>query len=388
MIIGSKFELNLPAKVIFECGSRSQLPGIINSFGNRALIVHSKTHPLVPGILECLGSTGIEIIPFGVSGEPTTKVISELLTAIFGARIDCVLAIGGGSVVDTGKALSALLTNPGDLMDYLEIVGKGLPLRNSPTPFIAVPTTSGTGSEVTKNAVLGVPGVHIKVSLRSPMMIPRVALIDPELAVSMPAAVTASTGMDAIVQLIEPFVSIKSNSFTDAICRQGLKAASGSIHIAYHDPDDLNARVAMSFASLCGGLALANAGLGAVHGFAGVIGGMYAIPHGTVCAALLAAVLQTNNKALIARQPNNPVRQKFSELAGILLNTDHAELSESVSWAREKCEEFGIPKLSDLGVKRNEFDEICEKSAASSSMKGNPITLDLSELKEILQLSY
>jgi alcohol dehydrogenase class IV len=386
--LNPKFELYLPNRVIFDCGSRSQIPTVVQSFGKRVLIIHSNSHPLIPSIIKEIEASSLEVVRIGISGEPTTKSISALLEKTRDIPFDCVLGIGGGSSVDSAKAISALLTNPGEITDYLEVVGKNLPIQNPPIPYIAVPTTSGTGSEATKNAVLSVPESKIKVSLRSPLMIPSVAIIDPELTVSMPASITASTGMDAIIQLIEPFLSIKSNSFTDGLCREGLKEAAESIRKAYFAPDDLSGRIGMCFASLCGGIALANSGLGAVHGFAGVIGGMYPVPHGMVCASLLAGVIRTNLSALSVRKPDDPVLPKCKEVAAILTGSDKALGTDIIGWASDLCGELGIMRLSDFGISRSDFGVLCEKAALSSSMKGNPIQLTSDELLEILEFSY
>lgn len=388
MMKNMKFELNLPQRVIFETGSRSQIKNYIKTFGNRALVIHSKSHPLIPEIIQELKGADLDIVSLEVSGEPSINTISEIFSQILNLNFDCVIGIGGGSVIDTAKAVSALIENPGPITDYLEVVGHNLPLTNPPVPYIAVPTTAGTGSEVTKNAVLNVVEMKMKVSLRSIMMIPRMAIIDPELTYSMPPEVTASTGMDAIIQLIEPFISIKANPFTDAICREGLKTAAKSIRNAFFDPLKQESRIGMSYASLSGGIALANSGLGAVHGFAGVIGGMYPAPHGKICAALLAGVIQVNINALAERQPENPIREKFRELAVILMSQMGAKESDLVEWVRAICVELGIRSLSSLGIKSREFSVICEKATVSSSMKGNPIILTQDELHEILEISY
>jgi len=388
MTINTKFELNLPQRVIFEAGSRFHIKNHIITFGNRVLVIHSKSHPLIPEMIQGLKGSDIEILSLEVTGEPSIESVTEILYQTRNLKFDCVIGIGGGSVIDTAKAISALKNNPGPITDYLEVVGQNLPLIKPPIPYIAIPTTAGTGSEVTKNAVLNVTEKKIKVSLRSIMMIPRMAIIDPELAYSMPPEVTASTGMDAIVQLIEPFISIKANPFTDAICREGLKTATKSIRNAFHDPLEPESRIGMSYASLSGGIALANSGLGAVHGFAGVIGGMYPVPHGKICAALLGGAMQINLEALLKREIANPVREKFRELAVILTGRMNAQESDLVEWSRDICSEVGIRSLSTLGIIRSEFATICEKAAVSSSMKGNPIILTQDELQKILEISY
>jgi len=382
-----KFDLFFPNRIIFEEGIRSQISSLVSSIGQFPLLLHSKNHPLIPEILNDLHSAGLETITFPISGEPDLESVTSAVA--FGKQkiIDSVISIGGGSVIDTGKVVAAMLTNPGEITDYIEVIGSNLPLKNKPLPFIAVPTTSGTGSEVTKNAVIAVPEKRIKVSMRSPLMIPQIAIIDPVLTASMPSSVTASTGMDAIIQLIEPFVSIKANPFVDGLCRVGIDRGANSLLYSVQNGKDLIARENMCFTSICGGLALANAGLGAVHGFAGVVGGMYSIPHGMICAALLAGTLRVNLEAIQKREPNSPAIKKFEELAVILTRNDNAGIYRCVEWAEHICQAIGIKQLAELGLGEGDFDEICEKAALSSSMKGNPILLEKKELLDILEIS-
>jgi alcohol dehydrogenase class IV len=382
-----KFELFLSGRIIFELGSRSQIGEIASSIGNRVFLLYAKNHPLVPEIRDRLKGIGLDLLALPISGEPDLESVSNFVTEGRIHDSNLVISIGGGSVIDTGKVVSAMLNNPGEISDYLEIVGMNLPLQNKPAPFIAVPTTAGTGSEVTKNAVLVIPTKKIKVSMRSNMMIPQIAIIDPELTVSMPSPVTASTGMDAIIQLIEPFVSIKANHFVDGLCREAIPLGANSLTQSVADGMNLRSREDMCFTSLCGGLALANAGLGAVHGFAGVIGGMKTVPHGMICAALLAGTLKVNIEALKKRQPDSPSTRKFEELAIILTGNKNAGIFDSVGWAERVSMEIGIKRLSELGIFEKQFHEICEKAALSSSMKGNPILLEKGEMLQILELS-
>jgi alcohol dehydrogenase class IV len=382
-----KFELFLPGRIIFERGSRSQIGDIASSIGNRAFLLYAKNHPLVPEIRDRLQGIGLDLLAYPVSGEPDLESVSKIVTEGKNHDSDLVISIGGGSVIDTGKVVSAMLRNSGQISDYIEIVGMNLPLQNKPAPFIAVPTTAGTGSEVTKNAVLVIPAKKIKVSMRSNMMIPQIAIIDPELTVSMPRPVTASTGMDAIIQLIEPFVSIKANHFVDGLCREAIPLGANSLAQSVADGSNLQAREDMCFTSLCGGIALANAGLGAVHGFAGIIGGMKTVPHGMICASLLAGTLRVNIEALKKRQPGSPSTKKFKELAIILTGNTNAGIFDSVGWTERACMEIGIKRLSELGIDEKQYPEICEKAALSSSMKGNPILLEKEEMLQILELS-
>ena len=288
------------------------------------------------------------------------------------------IAFGGGSIIDTGKAVAAMMTNDGDPLDYVEIIGKGKPIAKLGAPFIAIPTTAGTGAEVTRNAVLGSPEHHLKVSMRSPLMLPRVALVDPELTYDLPADITATSGLDALTQLIEAFVSVRANPITDAICREGMQRVARSLRRAYETGDPA-AREDMALAALFGGMALANAGLGAVHGFAGPLGGMYDAPHGALCAALLSHVMEVNRGMIrgpagrgAVSAPTEIVR-RFDEVPRIV-----GDLSELVRALK-------IPPLRQYGVKREDFPAIIEKAKASNSMKGNPLLLRDQELRRILE---
>jgi alcohol dehydrogenase class IV len=293
--------------------------------------------------------------------------------------------MGGGSAIDAGKAIAALVTNPGDPLQYLEVIGQGQPLTAAPLPFIAIPTTAGTGAEVTRNAVLASGEHRVKVSLRHPLMLARAAIIDPELTYSVPPAVTASTGMDALTQCLEPFVSNAANPMTDALCREGMLRAARSLRRAYNQGEDAAAREDMALCSLFGGLALANAKLGAVHGFAGPLGGMYPIPHGTACAALLAPVMEANIRALRERQPDSPSLARYTEVARLLTGQPQASAEDGAAWARELTAALNIPPLAQYGVRREHFPEIVEKAARASSMKGNPIPLTDTELTAVLE---
>jgi alcohol dehydrogenase class IV len=276
------------------------------------------------------------------------------------------------------------MTNEGDPLDYLEVIGKGQPLRQPPTPYIAIPTTAGTGAEVTRNAVLASPEHRVKVSLRSPWMLPRLALVDPELTHSMPPAITATTGMDALTQCIEPYLSVQANPLTDALCREGIQRAARSLRRAYEQGDDPAAREDMALASLFGGLALANAKLGAVHGFAGPLGGMFDAPHGAICARLLSFVMEANLKALRQREPDSPILPRFDEVARLLTGHPEATADDGVKWLHDLSAALHIPPLADYGVTTADFEALIEKAGRSSSMKGNPIPLTPDELRAIL----
>jgi alcohol dehydrogenase class IV len=324
-----------------------------------------------------------DIAEFQVHGEPTLELIRAGVEVA--QNCDLVIGVGGGSVLDTGKALAALVTNPGDVLDYLEVVGKGRPLVHAPLPYIAIPTTAGTGSEVTRNAVIEVREQNVKVSLRSPLMLPRVALVDPELTYRLPPEITATTGLDALTQLIEPFVSIKANPMTDTICREGMRHAARSLRRAFENGADKTAREGMSLASLFGGMALANAALGAVHGFAGPLGGMLHAPHGALCARLLPLVMDANIAALEARQPEHPALQRYVEVARIMTGDEAATAHDGVAWTKQLVSDLKVPALSVYGMDDTQFPEAIEKTQKASSFKGNPIPLHENELRKILE---
>ena len=271
-----RFEFATATRIIFGTGALKEVGGIAASFGQRALVVTGRSADRATSLLDLLRDAGVEAVTFEVPGEPTTDIVREGTEAARAADCDLVIAIGGGSAIDAGKAIAALLTNGGVPLDYLEVIGRGQPITKPAAPCIAIPTTAGTGAEVTRNAVLASPEHRVKVSLRSPLMLPRVALVDPALTYSMPPAITASTGLDAFTQVLEPYVSHLANPLTDTLCREGLMRAAIALPRAFEDGGDVEAREDMALASSSAGLALANAKLGAVHGFAGVLGGMFA----------------------------------------------------------------------------------------------------------------
>lgn len=375
------FEFATATRIVFGAGKLNELSKLIERNVKRLLLVRGFSSDAIPRVREMLSA--FDVVEFPVHGEPTLESVRAGVDAAQGCEM--VIGVGGGSVLDTGKAIAALVTNPGDVMDYLEVVGKGQSIANAPLPYIAIPTTAGTGSEVTRNAVIEVTGQNVKVSLRSPLMLPRVALVDPELTYHLPPDITASTGLDALTQLIEPFVSIKANPMTDAICRQGLRHAARSLRRAYEDGTDKEAREGMSFASLCGGMALANAALGAVHGFAGPLGGMLHAPHGALCARFLPLVIESNIEALQSRQPEHPSLKRYDEAAKILTGDQTASARDCIPWIKQLVEDLKIPRLSEYGMSETQFPEAVEKTLKASSFKGNPIPLNENELTVILQ---
>ena len=379
-----RFEFATATRILFGPGTLREVAPLAREMGSRAFVVTGRTYSRAGPLLSALSRVLARHSTFVVAGEPATDLVIEGTQRAREARCDLVISIGGGSVIDAGKAIAALATNPGDLLDYLEVIGKGRALEIAPLPFIAIPTTAGTGAEVTRNAVLASPEHRVKVSLRSPLMLPKLAVVDPELTLGLPASLTASTGMDALTQLIEPFVSCRANPLTDGLCREGIVRVARSLRRACEQPDELAAREDMAAASLFSGLALANAGLGAVHGFAAPIGGMFPAPHGAVCAALLPVVMEVNLRALRQRQPQSGVLARFREVARLLTGRDNTAAEDGVAWVRELCADLKIPSLRTYGITQADVPALYEKAAQASSMKGNPLTLLPGELEEIL----
>jgi alcohol dehydrogenase class IV len=381
---GKRFEFATATRIIFGAGTLHEVAPIAAELGSRALVATGSTPDHTQLLLDELAAQGIEATTFAVSSEPTTHSVSESTQKAREAGCDLVIGFGGGSAIDTGKAIAALLTNGGVPLDYLEVIGKGQPLTKPSAPCIAIPTTAGTGAEVTRNAVLASPEHRVKVSLRSPLMLPRVALVDPELTYTLPPEITASTGLDALTQVIEPYVSNKANPMTDALCREGMRRAARSLRQAYENGADAAAREDMALTSLFGGLALANAKLGAVHGFAGPLGGMFDAPHGAICGRLLPHVMTINVQALQEREPVSEALRRYDEVAQILIGSPKATARDGVAWMQALCETLQVPPLSTYGITEEDFPLLIEKASASSSMKGNPIQLTPDEMREIL----
>lgn len=384
MEISPSFDFSTAGQIIFGTGSLRRISEPAAGYGRRACVITGSTLDRAAELIAELNGAAISNITLQVSGEPTTDLAARLIEKARNAGCDLVIGIGGGSVIDMGKIIAALLTNPGDLMDYMEVIGGGKKIALQPLPYIAIPTTAGTGAEVTRNGVILSPDHRVKVSIRSILMIPRIAIIDPLLTLSLPQHITASTGLDAFTQLVEPFVSWKANPLTDAICREGLTRVARALRPAYKDGNNILARTDMALAGLFGGLALANAGLGAVHGFAGVIGGGFRAPHGAICARLLPFVMEVNIRSLRARKAASPALARYREIAAIITGEQGSSAEDGVEWVKSICRDLAIPPLRNLGIKDADITEVVEKSMRSSSMKGNPIELNKPELSEIL----
>ena len=381
-----RFDFATAGRIIFGRGALQQAPALARGFGASALVITGHDTTRCSALLAGLEREGVAHHVFPVAGEPSLNAVRGGVAAARECDCRLVIAFGGGSAIDGAKAIAALAPNSGEPLDYLEVVGRGRSLEHSPMPLIAIPTTAGTGSEVTRNAVLFSPEHRVKASLRSPLMIPRVALVDPELTLDLPPAVTASTGLDALTQLIEPYVSVRRNALTDLFCVEGMKRARAALVRAYRNGRDADARESMCFASLLGGLALANAGLGAVHGFAAPIGGMFDAPHGAVCAALLPHAMTINIRALRERTESD-VLVRYTEVARILTEDPTATAEDGAAWVHDLCRQLDIPSLGTYGIERDAIGELVGKAAKASSMKGNPLPLTDTEMAELVSLA-
>jgi len=380
----SPFEFATATEIVFGRGSSDGLASRVAPLGRCALVVTGSDSSR-SAVGERLSRAGIRCAAFRITREPTTDDVGAGLAVAREAGADVMVAVGGGSVLDGAKAIAALLANGGEPLDYLEVIGAGRRIEKPSVPLVAVPTTSGTGSEVTRNAVLASPEHRVKVSLRSVRMLPRLALLDPVLTVSVPPRVTASTGLDALTQVLEPFVSARANPMTDALCRDALSRAARSLRRAYDDGRDLDAREDMALVSLYGGMALANAGLGAVHGFAGPLGGMLGAPHGELCAGLLPEVMTANIRALRARAKGSPVLDRYAEVARVLTGRPAAAPEDGIAWVAELREALRVPRLAGQGLTREEVARAVDKARKASSMRANPIELTEDELCAVLE---
>ena len=378
-----RFEFATAARIIFGEGAAGGLPDLARNLGRRPLVVTGASKVRGAALISALDAE-----TFDAPGEPTVDLVRDGARLAQTAGCDLVISIGGGSVIDAGKAIAAMATNGGEPLEFLEVVGKGRTIQAAPLPLIAVPTTAGTGSEVTRNAVLGSPEHGVKASLRSPLMLPRIALVDPELTYGLPPSVTAYTGLDALTQLIEPFVSSRANPLVDAICVEGIRSVAGALQRAYEDGADRDARRDMSMASLFGGLALANAGLGVVHGFAAPLGGEWKAPHGALCAALLPHGMAVNAAALRARAPAHPALERYATIAQLLTGRSDAGVDEGIDWVRAICTDLGIPTLRAWGVNQADLPGIVSKAAKASSTQANPLPLMDEELMSIVAAAW
>lgn len=376
------FEFATAGRILFGPGRLTDVPAQVAALGvTRVLLVTGTSPERSAPLRAALIDRRIAAIPFAFTGEPTLDTARQGVARAFTDGCDGVVAMGGGSPLDAGKAIAALLANGGDPLDYIEVIGRGRPLERPSVPMVAIPTTAGTGSEVTRNAVLASPEGKVKASLRSPHMLPRLAVVDPDLLVTAPREVLAAGGLDALSQLIEPYLSARANPFTDALAAQGIALSARSLRRACLERPDPNSSIDLALASVLGGLCLANAGLGAVHGFAAPAGGMFAAPHGAVCAALLAASLEVNLRALRQREPDSPTLDRLSDVAVWLCGREEPEAA--IEWVRDLCRDLGIPGLSAYGMRPSDLPDLVARARVASSMRGNPIELTDAELFEI-----
>ena len=379
-VTGVAFEFATAGRILFGAGRAQELPSVAAGLGSRVLVCTGANPARHAGLVAALGAAEV----FPVAGEPTIELARAGAAAAREFGADVIVAIGGGSVIDTGKAVAVLLGNGGDPLDYLEVIGSGQKITRPAVPCVAVPTTAGTGAEVTANAVLAAPEHRVKASLRSPLMIPRVALVDPELTLSCPAPVTAASGLDALTQCLEPLVSVRATPLTDGLAREGLRRAASGLRAAYADGTDAAARADMAVCSLLGGLALANAKLGAVHGLAGVIGGTADVPHGMACAAVLPAVAEANVRALRSRPEGGAGLDRYAEAARLLTGRPGASAEDGLAWIRETLTRLAVPRLGAFGLQPGQADDIAAGAARSSSMQGNPVPLSQDDLRAIM----
>lgn len=379
-----KFEFATASRIIFGRHTAAQAASLCREWGRSVLLVTGSHPERASPIIDSLRSAGLDVSVFGIQKEPTLQEARNGAVMAREIKAEAIIGLGGGSAVDGGKAVAALATQPGDALDYLEVVGQGRALDRPSLPFLAMPTTAGTGAEATRNAVLAVPEHGVKASLRHASMLPRVALIDPALALECPPEVTAASGMDALTQCLEAFVSCRAQPMTDALCLEGIRRSMRSLERAVNDGRDLDAREDMALAALYSGMALANAGLGAVHGFAAPVGGQFSAPHGAVCAALLAPVWEANLSA--ARQAAAPeTLERFQTAAALLTGRPDAHAEAAPPVLSGLAERLRIPGLASYGIRPQDLDGLALKASRASSMKGNPVPLDLPALRSILQ---
>lgn len=380
-------------RIEFGRGVIDRLPDLIGRFGTRVLLVTGARSftgsPHWHRLQARLRNRGITWEHCIVNGEPSPGLVDEAATIYKAAGIDVVVGIGGGSALDAAKAIAGLLRANHSVMDYLEGVGPELPYQGPATPFIAVPTTAGTGSEATKNAVLSVAGPDgFKKSFRDEQLVAQYAVVDPELLTSCPRRVIAANGMDALTQLLESYVSVKANPFTDGLAESGMRAVRDGLLDWFDRPDDIEAAECMAWAALASGITLAQTGLGSVHGLASPIGAFFPVPHGVVCGTLVAVATATNIAAMEAREPDNPALVRYAHVAGIFDGRDDGDPAAArhrlVARLEEWTARLELPRLAHYGIAAPDLDRIVAHSRGSS-MKTNPIVLEDREIRSVLE---
>lgn len=382
-----RFDLAVPGDIRFGAGRVSEVPGALADLGaSRVLVVTGRTTSRADAIRWALNEANTSSVVFGVTSEPSIERVRAAVDLLLETGCDAVLGFGGGSPLDVAKAVAVLATSGTDPLEHLEVIGAGRPIERPGLPCIAVPTTAGTGSEVTRNSVLS--GSGVKASLRSPLLLPKVALVDPDLLVGVPKPTIAASGMDALSQLIEPLLSQRANPFTDALAREGIRRSARSLRRAYEDGmEDPGVREDLAMASLFSGICLANSGLGAVHGLAAAAGARLSAPHGAVCAAVLAAAIDVNLRALRDRAPDHQAVQRITEVATLFTGRPDATAEDAISWLQELTAVLSIPGLASYGLAEAEIDAVVAAAQKASSMRGNPIDLGDQEVSEIVTRS-
>lgn len=382
-------------EIHFGAGRIRDLDQLIPRFGHRALLVTGRSAFVStaawPELQERLGQAGIHWEREQISGEPSPAVVDDTVARYRSHQIDVVVGIGGGSVLDAAKAIAGLLKTGTSVMDHLEGVGRGLPYPGPAVPLIAVPTTAGTGSEATKNAVLSEQGPEgFKKSFRDNQLVADIALVDPDLLASCPKSLIAANGMDAFTQLLESYVSTNASAFTDALAWEGMVAFACGFWAAWEadHPAASAGYSQLAFASLTSGITLAQAGLGSVHGLASPLGAFFPIPHGEVCGTLLAEATAVNIDALRTRQPDSPALGRYARVGRLLTGEDQLDDTAAgdalVSLLRDWAARLEMPRLSRYGMTTDDFERVCA-NARGGSMKTNPIVVTDEELTVILE---
>ena len=381
-----EFEFYTAGRVILAGGALDRLADISAELGSRALLVVGKRFARDSGLVARLEAMITVAAVASCEREPHIEDVDAAVASARAGGCDMVVAVGGGAVLDCGKAAAGMMTNDGSLADYLEGVGTGRQISRRAAPMIAVPTTSGTGSEVTKNAVISGPGY--KKSVRSPLLIPAVALVDPELTHSLSPPLTAACGMDALTQVIEPYLSKNASPVSDGLARVGIAAAGRGLARAFDHPEDGEARAEMALASVLGGICLANAGLGAVHGFAAPLGADFAIAHGVACATMLVPAIAGNLAATRGSPVEGRFWGRFAEVAELLTGNSFADpdvaVAAGLTWLRELTDQLAIPRLGELGVSSADLAGIVAGSRGSS-MAYNAVDLSDEQLSAMLE---
>lgn len=379
----SPFSFFTATTILFGRGQAQQAAGWLNGRARRILLVHGASAQRAAWLLQDLQVAGMQISTFSVAREPVVEIINQGMALAREQQVEAVISLGGGAVLDAGKAIAALAVVPGPVTDYLEVVGCGRRLEQDPLPFIAIPTTAGTGAEVTKNAVIGVPEHQRKVSLRDNRMLARLAIVDPALMDHAPRNVTLYSGLDALTQVIEPYLCRRPNPLTDALCTDAIPRAMRAL-LRLSEQECADSRDELAWASLCGGLALTNAGLGVVHGLAGPLGGLSDAPHGALCGVLLPYALEMNH----SHTTTSKVRQRIEQVLALLANCLGVVPDQACTALRQWSHRAGLHSLHQIGVSASILAPAAQAACQSSSMQANPVTLSQEQLLNLLQQAW